>query len=75
MTFEEILTGINSLSPTDQVRVLNAIWNQLPDDVGELLPKDEATILNQRWQRFLDDPSTAITEDEFRTLLREKRAK
>ena len=74
MTFEQILSGINSLSPTEQVRVVNAIWDQLPLDVGGILPNNEAALLNQRWQHYLDDPSTAITEDQFRAMLKEKRA-
>ena len=75
MTFEQIVSSINSLSPIDQVRIVNAIWDQLPDDVGGILPDGEAAILNQRWQKYLDDPSTAITEEEFRAELKEKRNK
>ncbi len=75
MTFEQIVSSINSLSPGEQVRVVNAIWDQLPDDVGAILPDDVAAILNQRWQKHLDDPSTAIPEQEFRTMLEEKRKK
>ena len=75
MTFEQIVSSINSLSPTDQVRIVNAIWDQLPDDVGGILPEGEASISNQRWQQYLEDPSTAVTEEEFRAELNEKRNK
>ena len=75
MTFEQILTGIDALSPLDQIRLVNAIWDKLPDDVGGILPDGESAILNERWQRYLDNPSSAITEEEFRTMLEEKRAK
>ena len=73
MTFEQILSGINSLSPTEQVRVVSAIWDQLPADVGGILSNDEDELLNQRWQKYLDDPSTAITEGQFREMLKAKR--
>ena len=75
MTYEQILTGIDALSPFDQIRIVNAIWDKLPDDVGGILPNDESAILNERWQRYLDNPSSAMTEEEFRALLKEKRAK
>ena len=75
MTFEQIVSSINSLSPTDQVRIVNAIWDRLPDDVGGILPDEETAILKQRWQQYLDDPSSAITEEEFRTQLNERRDK
>ena len=74
MTFEQILTSIDTLSPLDQIRIVNAIWDKLPDDVGGILSNDESAILNERWQRYLHDPSSAKTEEEFRSLLAEKRA-
>jgi putative addiction module component (TIGR02574 family) len=75
MTFEQILTGIDALSSFEQIRIVNAIWDKLPDDVGGILPDGESDILNDRWQRYLDNPSSAITEEEFRSQLKEKRAK
>ena len=73
MTFEQIVSSINSLSPSEQVRVVNAIWDQLPDDVGAILPSDEAAILNERWQKHIASPDDAISEQEFRAILKEKR--
>jgi putative addiction module component (TIGR02574 family) len=73
MTFEQIVSSINSLSPADQVRIVNAIWDRLPDDVGGILPDEETAVLKQRWQQYLADPSSAVSEEEFRTELNERR--
>ena len=75
MTVEQIISNINALTPSDQLRVVNAVWGLLPDDVAAILPDQEAEIHNQRWQDYLQDPSSAITEDEFRKTLSESRKK
>lgn len=66
MTLEQVITEIAALSPSDQLRLVQEIWDRLPKDVGiELTPGQQAE-LDRRWAEYKHDPSTALTEKEFR---------
>ena len=74
MTLEQAINDISALPPTDQIRVVQAIWDRLPKDVGTELSATQQAELDRRWGEYKANPSTAVTEDEFRERIRIARA-
>ena len=70
MTLEQAINDISALPPTDQIRVVQAIWDRLPKDVGTELSATQRAELDRRWAEYKANPSTALTEDEFRERIR-----
>ena len=70
MTIEQVLNDIAALPPSDQLRVIQAIWDRLPEGVGTELSATQQAELDRRWADYKADPSTALTEDEFRARIR-----
>ena len=70
MTVEQVINHISALPPSDQLRVVQAIWDQLPKDVGTELSAAQQAELDRRWAEYKADPSSALTEDEFRERIR-----
>ena len=70
MTIEQVLNDISALPPSDQLRVVQAIWDRLPEGVGTELTAAQQAELDRRWADYKADPSTALTEDEFRARIR-----
>ena len=75
MTIEQILNDISALAPSDQLRVVQAIWDRLPEGVGTELSAAQQAELDRRWADYKADPSTALTEDEFRERIRSARGR
>ncbi|WP_417735476.1 addiction module protein [Rosistilla oblonga] len=69
MTVEQVINDLAALPPSDQLRVVQAIWDQLPRDAGTELSEAQQAELNRRWSEYQADPSSALTEDEFRLAL------
>ena len=70
MKLEQVINDISALPPSDQLRVVQAIWDRLPKDVGTELSAAQQSELDRRWAEYKADPSTALTEDEFRERIR-----
>ncbi|MCU0960058.1 MAG: addiction module protein [Pirellulaceae bacterium] len=70
MTIEQVLNDISALPPSDQLRVVQAIWDRLPKGVGTELSAAQQAELDRRWTDYKADPSTTLTEDEFRERIR-----
>jgi putative addiction module component (TIGR02574 family) len=70
MTIEQVLNDISALTPSDQLRVVQAIWDRLPEGVGTELSAVQQAELDRRWAAYKADPSAALTEDEFREQIR-----
>jgi len=70
MTLEQVINDIFALPPSDQLRVVQAIWDRLPKDVGTELSETQQAELDRRWAEYKADPSIALTEDEFRERIR-----
>ena len=70
MTIEQVLNGISALPPSDQLRVVQAVWDRQPEGVGTELSAAKQAELDRRWAGYKTDPSTALTEDEFRERIR-----
>ena len=75
MSIEQAINSISALSISEQLQVVNAIWDNLPEDVSDLMPAAEKAILEERLAKFQKDPTNLISEEELKTELRERRAK
>ena len=70
MTVEQVINEISALPPSDQIRVVQAIWDRLPKDAGTELSAAHQAELDRRWAEYKADPSSALTEKEFRERIR-----
>jgi putative addiction module component (TIGR02574 family) len=70
ITIEQVLNSISALPPSDQLRIVRAIWDRLPEGVRTELSAAQQAELDRRWADYKADPSSASTEDEFREHIR-----
>ena len=70
MTVEQAINDISALPPNEQLLIVQAIWDQLPAQVGTELSADQRAELDRRWAEYKANPSSALTEDEFRDRIR-----
>ncbi|MCG8583837.1 MAG: addiction module protein [Pirellulales bacterium] len=70
MTVEQAINDISALPPNEQLLIVQAIWDQLPAQVGTELSADQRAELDRRWAEYKANPSSALTEDEFRERIR-----
>lgn len=75
MTVEQAIKDISALPPNDQLRVVQAIWDRLPEGVGTELTESQRAELDLRWAEYRADPSTALSEEEFRERIRVARGR
>jgi putative addiction module component (TIGR02574 family) len=75
MTVEQAISDISALPPSDQLRIVQAIRDQLADGVGTDLSDSQRAELDRRWAEYKADPSTALSEDEFRERIRMARGR
>lgn len=75
MTVEQLINDISAMPPSDQLRVIQAIWDQLPDGVGTELSDSQRAELDRRWAEYKANPSTAFSEEEFRERIRVARGR
>ncbi len=75
MTVEQAIKDISALPPNDQLRVVQAIWDRLPEGVGTELTESQRAELDRRWEEYKADPSTALSEEEFRERIRVARGR
>lgn len=70
MTVDQVIRDLSTLPPLDQMRIVQAIWDKLPEALGTELTSAQREELNRRWDEYKLDPSSALTEDEFREQVR-----
>lgn len=75
MTVEQAINDISAMPPSDQLRVVQAIWDRLPDGVGTELSDMQRAELDRRWAEYKANPSTALSEEEFRERIRAARGR
>ena len=75
MTVEQAIDDISAMPPNDQLRIVQAIWDQLPDGVGTELTDSQRAELDRRWAEYKADPSTSLSEEEFRERIRVARSR
>jgi putative addiction module component (TIGR02574 family) len=55
-------TGFAELSKAEQIRYLQALWDQIATSPGELpVPESHLELVEQRLGRYRDDPSKATS--------------
>jgi putative addiction module component (TIGR02574 family) len=75
MTVEQAISQISALPPSEQLLIVQAIWDQLPDNVCHELTDSQRAELDRRWAKYMADPSTALSEEEFRARMLTVRGK
>jgi len=75
MSIEQAINSLSSLSASEQLQVVSAIWDSLPEDVSDLLPNSEKAILDERLAKYRANPQDLITEEELREELRKRKQK
>ena len=70
MTVEQAINDISALPPSDQLRIVQAIWDRLADGIGTELSDLQRAELDRRWAEYKSDPATAVSEEEFRERIR-----
>ena len=75
MTLEQVLSEISSLTPSEQLKIAQVIWDRLPDDFGTALSPAQQAELDRRWTEYKKDPSSALNLEEFRERMRVARGK
>ena len=61
---------LRSLSVDDRVRVVQAVWDSLPEQAGIPTSRDRAAELNRRLDAYEADPEDLLTWDEVLERLR-----
>ena len=75
MTLEQVLSEISSLTPSEQLKIAQVIWDRLPDEFGTDISPAQQAELDRRWIEYKKDPSSALTMEEFRERMRVARGK
>jgi putative addiction module component (TIGR02574 family) len=75
MTLEQVLNEISALTPSEQLKIAQVIWDKLPGDLGTDLSVSQQAELDRRWDEYKRDPSVALTEEEFKERIRTARGK
>ncbi len=70
MTVEQLINDISALPTSDQLRVVQAIWDRLHRDTGPEVSAAQQAELDRRWAEYQANPSSAVNEDEFRERIR-----
>lgn len=74
MTVEQAISDIASLPLDDQLRVVQAIWDRMPQDAGTSLTDQERAELDRRLANYHANPDSALTESQLRKQIRDARA-
>ena len=75
MTVEQTIYQIAQLPVSEQLRIINSVWDNLPDDVATELSDSQRQELDMRMENYRNNPQTAMTESELRAKLRAEREK
>ncbi len=74
MTVEQAISEIASLPLEDQLRVVQAIWDRMPQDAGTSLTEPQRAELERRLARYRANPDSALTESQLRKQIRDARS-
>lgn len=74
MTVEQAISDIASLPLEDQLRVVQAIWDRMPQDAGTTLTDQQRAELDRRLSNYRANPDSALTESQLREQIRDARS-
>lgn len=66
MTTDQHVAKITSLPVEEQLAIVRAVWERLPECTSSSDSELIKAELDRRMEKFRDDPSTAVTLDEFK---------
>ena len=73
MSVEDVINLVSELPPSDQLLVVQAIWDRLPSNVGIEVTLEQKMELDRRWAEYKANPESGLTEEEFRNRIRAAR--
>ncbi|TWU49024.1 putative addiction module component [Rubripirellula tenax] len=74
MTVEQAISDIASLPLEEQLLVVQAIWDRMPQDAGTSLTNQQRAELDRRLANYLENPDSALTESQLRKQIRDSRS-
>jgi len=74
MTLEQAISDIASLPVEDQIRVVQTIWDRLPQHAGTTLTDNQRAELDRRLANYRENPDSALTESQLRQQIRDVRS-
>ena len=69
MTAEQILADAASLSVSERLRVVQAIWDSLPEDVLPTPNSEIKSEFDRRLENYQQNPDSGMTLDDLRRRL------
>lgn len=69
MTAEQILADAASLSVSERLRLVQAIWDSLPEDVLPTPNSEIKSEFDRRMENYRQNPDSGMTLDELRRRL------
>ncbi len=69
MTAEQILADAASLSVSERLRIVQAIWDSLPESVLPTPNSEVKSEFNRRMENYRQNPDSGMTIDELRRRL------
>ncbi len=70
MTVEQAISDISSLPLDDQLKVVQAIWDRLPESSAPALSDTARSELARRVASYTADPTTLMTKAQLRARMR-----
>jgi putative addiction module component (TIGR02574 family) len=70
MTVEQAISDISSLPLDDQLKVVQAIWDRLPESSAPALSEAARSELARRVASYTANPTTLMTEAQLRARMR-----
>jgi putative addiction module component (TIGR02574 family) len=74
MTVEQAISDISSLPLEEQLLVVQAIWDRMPQDAGTTLSDQQRAELDRRLANYRANPDSALTEPQLRAEIRDARS-
>ncbi|PAY18116.1 toxin [Rhodopirellula sp. SM50] len=74
MTVERAISDISSLPLEEQLLVVQAIWDRMPQDAGTTLTDRQRAELDRRLASYRENPDSALTESQLREQIRDARS-
>lgn len=69
VTAEQVLADAATLSVSERLRIVQAIWDSLPENVLPTPGSDIKSEFDRRMQNYRQNPASAMTLDELRRRL------
>ena len=75
MTVEQLISDAATLPPCDRLRIVQALWDSLPEDAFPAPRPEIKAEFDRRMAEYRENPGSAMTIDELRDRLEADRAK